>query len=126
LADQSQKSAAKIAFLIEKIQSSTNATVMATEEGTKGVKEGIKLISETGRTLEAAIANMRETVDSVQEIAISSRQQSLGTDQVAETMVTINDGMKETAVAAKKTLEESEHLQSFNHQLQEMINSYKI
>jgi len=126
LADQSQKSAAKISSLIEKIQSSTNATVMATEEGTKGVKEGIKLISETGLTLEAAIANMRETVDSVQEIAISSRQQSLGTEQVAETMVTINDGMKETAVAAKKTLEESEHLQSLNHQLQEMIHSYTI
>ncbi len=126
LSDQSQKSAAKISSLIEKIQSSTNATVMATEQGTKGVMEGIKLISETGRTLEAAIANMRETVDSVQEIALSSRQQSIGTDQVAETMVTINDGMKENAVAAKKTLEESEHLQSFSHQLQEMINSYKI
>ena len=126
LADQSQKSAAKISSLVEKIQASTNATVMATEQGTKGVEEGIKLISETGLTLEAAIANMRETVDSVQEIAISARQQSLGTDQVAEAMVTINEGMKETAVAAKKTLGESEHLQSLSYQLKEMINTYKI
>jgi len=126
LADQSQKSAAKISSLIEKIQTSTNATVMATEQGTKGVEEGIKLILETGRTIEAAIANMRETVDSVQEIALSSGQQSLGTDQVTESMLSINEGMKETAAAAQQTLREAENLQSLSHELREMINSYKV
>lgn len=126
LANQSQKSAAKISSLIEKIQISTKATMMATEQGTKGVEEGIRLILETGRTLEASIANMRETVDSVQEIALSSRQQALGTDQVSEAMVSINEGMKETAAAAKLTLRKSKHLQSLSLELQEMINSYKV
>ena len=104
LADQSQKSAAKISSLIEKMQTSTDATVMATEQGTKGIEEGIKLILDTGLTLEAAIATMRETVDSVQEIALSSKQQSLGADQVSEAMVSINGAMKENAQAAKQTL----------------------
>lgn len=125
LADQSKKSAAKICSLIEKIQTSTDATVMATEQGTKGVEEGIKLILETGLTLDAAIANMRETVDSVQEISLSSGQQSLGTDQVTETMVSINEGMRETATAAKQTFREAENLQSLSRELEKMINSYK-
>ena len=126
LADQSQRSTAKIFSLIEKIQTTTHATVMATEQGVKGVEEGIQLILETGRNLSAAIDNMQETVDSVQEIALSSRQQSLATDQVAETMVSINKDMKETTVAAKKTLKEIENLQSLSHELQEMVNSYEV
>ena len=69
---------------------------------------------------------MRETVDSVQEIALSSGQQSLGTDQVAGTMSNINEGMRETATAAKQTLKESEKLRSLSHELQEMINSYRV
>jgi len=126
LADQSQKSATKISSLIIKIQASTSATVVATKQGTQGVEEGIKLILETDRALEIAIATMRETVDSFQEIALSSRQQSLGTDQVTETMVSINEGMKDTAEAAKQTLRKSEHLQSLSHNLQEMIDIYKV
>ena len=126
LADQSQKSADKISSLIEKIQFSTNATVIVTEQGTEGIEQGIKLILETGHTLKASIATIQETVDSVQEIALSSKQQSLGTDQVSETMMGINKGMKETATAAKQTHQEAERLQTLSHELQEMINSYRV
>lgn len=126
LADQSQKSTDKISSLIKKIQISINATLMVTKQGTEGVEEGIKLIFETGHTLESSVATVQKTVDSVQEIALSSKQQSLGTDQVSGTMTSINEGMKETAAAAKQTHKESERLQSLGQELQRMIDSYKV
>ena len=42
LADLSQKSTAKIETLIREIQTATNSTVMATEEGSKSVDAGVK------------------------------------------------------------------------------------
>jgi len=100
--------------------------MMVNKQGTKGVEQGIKLILETGHTLKASIATIQETVDSVQEIALSSKQQSLGTDQVSQTMRGINEGMKETATAATQTHKEAERLQLLSHELQEMINSYRV
>jgi methyl-accepting chemotaxis protein len=126
LADQSQKSTDKISSLIKKIQISINTTLMVTKQGTEGVEEGIKLILETGHTLESSVATVQKTVDSVQEIALSSKQQSLSTDQVSGTMTSINEGMKETAAAAKQTNKESEQLQALGQELQRMIDSYIV
>src|SRR5215475_6788611 len=46
LADQSKKSAERIATLVSDIHNATNASVMATEEGTKTVSELAGSISE--------------------------------------------------------------------------------
>lgn len=125
LADQIQKAAAKISLLTQKIHLSTKVTMAAAEQGTKGVEEGMKCILETSHLLGEVIASMGETVDAVQEITLSARQQSLGINQVAETMSTLNEGMRETATAATKTLKEALQLHSLSRELQGMIQSYK-
>ena len=126
LATQSQVSAARITSLIEDIQTSTHSTVMAMDQGIKRVEEGIKLILKAGKTIETVIINVKETADSVNEITTSSHQRFLATDQVTQSIVSINKGMKETAISSKQSLKETEALNKVNQELLQMINFYKI
>jgi len=96
------------------------------EQGIRKVEEGIELILEAGKTVETVIINFKETVDSVNEIAISSHQQFLATNQVTQSIVSINKGMKETAISSKQALRETEALNKFHQELLQMIRFYRI
>ena len=126
LADQSQKSADKIAMLIENIQSATNSTVMSTEEAIKGFQVGIKLVLEAGQSIDNLIEHIQETVNYASEIALASRQQSVGTEQVASVMSTINEGMRTTATSAASILEEANNLKKLSNEISDVANTYKI
>ena len=126
LASQSQASAAKISSSIKAIQNLTYSAVIAMEQGIEGVSRGIELILKAGKTIETAIINVKKTVGSVNEITLSSHQQFLGTSQVSQSVVSINKGMKETAVSSKQTLTETEVLSKKHQELSKMISFYKI
>jgi methyl-accepting chemotaxis protein len=126
LADKSQKSADKIAGLIEHIQSATNSTVLSTEEAIKGFQVGIKLILEAGRTIDNLIKHIQNTVNYAGEIALASRQQSLGNEQVVSAMSKIDDGMKTTALSASQILSDSTNLKKLGNDLSKVAGTYKI
>ncbi|TAL41092.1 MAG: methyl-accepting chemotaxis protein [Methylovulum sp.] len=126
LADLSQKSTAKIETLIREIQASTNSTVMATEEGSKSVDAGVKKVLQAGDTITSVISTTKETYDSVQEIAIASRQQSLAIEQVSEAMSDINQRMKQTVSSSNEMLQAAESLSVLGKELQEMVGKYKF
>src|SRR4051795_9573994 len=52
LAEQSKEATAQVRRLLGDIQRATNATVLATEEGTKGVEHGAQLIGQAGETID--------------------------------------------------------------------------
>jgi len=126
LADQSRKSAEKIAQLIENIQAATNTTVLATDEAINGFQVGIKLILEAGHTIDNLVKHVQETVNYASEIALASRQQSLGTEQVATVMSSINEAMRGTAQSASKILGEATVLKKLSDDLSSVANIYRI
>jgi len=126
LADKSQKSADKIARLIEHIQSATNSTVLSTEEAIKGFQVGIKLILEAGRTIDNLIKHIQNTVNYAGEIALASRQQSLGNEQVVSAMSKIDDGMKTTALSASQILGDANSLKKLSNDLSKAAGTYTI
>lgn len=126
LADLSQKSTAKIETLIREIQTATNSTVMATEEGSKSVDAGVKKVLQAGDTITSVISTTKDTYDSVQEIAIASRQQSLAIEQVSEAMSDINQRMKQTVASSNEMLQAAESLSGLGKELQEMVSKYKF
>lgn len=126
LANQSQVSAGKVSSLIAEIQNSNQSTVIAMDQAIERVEGGIKLILKAGKTIETSIRNVNETVDSVKGIALSARQQFLCTNQVNQSIVSINEGMQETALSSKQTLGETENLHKVNQELLQMIRFYKV
>jgi methyl-accepting chemotaxis protein len=126
LASQSQVSADKVSTLIGQIQNSNQSTVIAMDQAIERVEGGIKLILKAGKTIENSIMNVNKTVDSVKGIAVSAHQQSLGTNQVNQSVMSINEGMQETAIFSKQTLGETENLHKVNQELLQMIRYYKF
>jgi len=118
LADQSKKSAGKINGIISEIQNAINSTVIATDEGTRTVKEGIKLSQDTSQAFkevtqsindiilnnqEMTLAAINGIVLKNQQISLSAMQQALAVQQVVEAMNIINSGAKETASGINQT-----------------------
>ncbi|MEG3991020.1 methyl-accepting chemotaxis protein [Microcoleus sp. S28C3] len=133
LADQSKKSAEKINTIITDIQNAINSTVIATDEGTKTVKEGIKLSQDTAQAFKevtqsinnivlknqemtitainnSVLKNQQMTLASIndivlknQQISLNAMQQALAVQQVVEAMNTINSGAKQTASGINQT-----------------------
>jgi len=87
---------------------------------------GIKLILEAGQTIENLIKHIHETVNYSSEIALASRQQSTGTEQVASVMSAINEGMRTTAMSAASILDEANSLKKLSNDLSDVANTYKI
>ena len=103
LADQSKKSAERINALLLDIQKSTNSTVMATEEGTKTVDEGMLLVGRTGDAFNTSATAINGTFESVQQITLNMRQQAAAIRQVVDAMNSLNIGAKETATGISQT-----------------------
>ncbi|MEG5040727.1 MULTISPECIES: methyl-accepting chemotaxis protein [unclassified Microcoleus] len=133
LADQSKKSAEKINTIITDIQNAINSTVIATDEGTKTVKEGIKLSQDTAQAFkqvtqsindivlknqemtiaainnsvlknqQMTLASINDIVLKTQQISLNAMQQALAVQQVVEAMNTINSGAKQTASGINQT-----------------------
>lgn len=102
LADQSKVSAEKISNLIKEIQSSINATVMVTDEGTKTANESMRLAQETLQAFEGIVKAVETIAMNTQQIALSSKQQAVGVQQGVSAMNAINLGAKEASASVSQ------------------------
>jgi methyl-accepting chemotaxis protein len=83
-------------------------------------------VLQAGDTITSVISTTKETYDSVQGIAIASRQQSLAIEQVSEAMTDINQRMKQTVASSNEMLQAAESLSILGKELQEMVGKYKF
>jgi methyl-accepting chemotaxis protein len=89
LADQSKKSAERIATLVSDIHNATNASVMAMEEGTKTVSE--------------LAGSITAVFESTQQTLLNVRQQVAAVGQVVTVMNDLKRGAMETAAGITQT-----------------------
>ncbi|MBF0294678.1 MAG: methyl-accepting chemotaxis protein [Magnetococcales bacterium] len=97
LADESKRSAGRINGLVGEIQKATNATVMATEEGSKTMEQGILVARRTSEAFQSVAESISSAAESSQQISMNVRQQAVAIRQVVDAMQTINIGAKENA-----------------------------
>ena len=110
LADQSKQSAEKIQGLVNDIQTSINASVMVTDEGSKKAQEGIKLAQSTAEAFEGISSSINSVFSNSQQIALSAKQQAVAVQQVVSAMNAINLGAKETADGVVEVKTSTENL----------------
>jgi PAS domain S-box-containing protein len=126
LAEQSQRATARIGALVTDIQKQTRASVVATEEGAKGVEFGVQLALKAGSTIESVMATIGDTSDAVQQIASIAKQQSVGIQQVSIAMANINAGMKQTTTSAESLQQVAEDFNALAMALRNVARKYKI
>lgn len=111
LAEQSQDAAKQIAALIGDIQTDTDAAVVAMGEGTSEVKVGTEVVTAAGVTFNE-IAGLVSTVsEQVKEISVAIQQMAGGSQQIVNSMQTVNALSKE-AVSEAQTVSAATEEQS--------------
>jgi PAS domain S-box-containing protein len=125
LAEQSQGATARITDLVKEIQNATKASVIATEEGAKGVEIGMQLAIKGGETIESVTHTISETAEAVQQISSIAKQQSVGIQQVSIAMSSINAGMKQTTTSAENLQQVAEDFNELAMALRNVAQKYK-
>ena len=123
LADQSTKSVSRINDLVGDIQQATNAAVMATEQGTKVVDEGMQFTTQTATVFNNLGDSINRASESVQQISLNIKEQSAGISQVVEAIESLNAGARESANDLKQTSQGLQTLNSAVLDLQEVVGT---
>ena len=126
LAEQSQQATAQVKAILDDVQRATNAVVVATEEGTKGVDQKVDLAKKSGETIRQLAEAIKESSEAAQQIFASAQQQSAGMDQISQAMANINQATNQVLAGTKQTEKAAESLGQLGNKLKELVSAYKI
>ncbi len=107
LAERSMASSDSIKQIIAGVQDETNATIMATEQGTKQARHVADL--------------MTSTADMVEESILATQQQKSAADQVAAAILQIRESADQLAAETQQRAATAEQVESLVAQLEAMV-----
>jgi methyl-accepting chemotaxis protein len=117
LAEQSKQATVQVRALLEEIQQGTNTTVMATEEGIKGVDEGVRLAAKTGDAIAQLAAVIDESAQVAAQMVAGGRQQAAGVEHIALAMSSINQAMAHSLASTRQAEKAAEDLNDLARQM---------
>jgi methyl-accepting chemotaxis protein len=126
LAERSKQSTAQVRTILNDIQKATNAVVMVTEEGTKGVEQGVKLVDRAGLTIRQLSDIIRENLNSTQQIMAVIQQQNVGVEQVAQAMTNINEVTNQNVAATRQLQQSVEGMNHLAERLNKLTGNYEL
>jgi methyl-accepting chemotaxis protein len=126
LAEQSKQATAQVKSILNEIQRATNAAVMATEEGTKGVDAGVQRTGQTGETIQQLAASITESASAAQQIVASARQQTTGIEQIALAMQNINQATIQNLASTRQAEKAAQDLSTLARQMESLVAKYRL
>lgn len=126
LAERAQESTGQIATIVSEIQSETNATIIASEEGAKEVRTGSDLARGVVDALERISGMVDETTTAAKEISIATQQQRSASDQVVSAMTQVSDVSRQYAVGSKQAAAAAAQLNVLAAELRASIAQFKV
>ncbi|MCP4543838.1 MAG: methyl-accepting chemotaxis protein [Chloroflexi bacterium] len=126
LAEQSRQATAQVRAILSDIQKATNVTVMATEEGTKGVDEGVHLAAQAQAAIEQLGAVIEESAQAATQMVAGGRQQSAGVEQVAVAMQNINQATVQSLASTRQAEKAARELNELDRSLAAIVDQYQL
>jgi methyl-accepting chemotaxis protein len=126
LAERAQESTGQIQAIVAEIQSETNATIIASEEGSKEVRTGTELARGVVEALERISGMVDETTTAAKEISIATQQQRSASDQVVAAMTQVSDVSRQYAVGSKQAAAAAAQLNVLAAELRSSIAQFKV
>ena len=125
LAERSQESAGQIQSIVTQIQAETNATILASEEGSREVHQGSVLARDVVGALERISGMVDETTTAAKEISIATQQQRSASEQVVSAMGQVADVSRQYAVGSKQAAAAATELNVLAGDLRASIAQFK-
>jgi len=126
LAAQSKQATTQVRNILFDVQKAISSAVMATEQGSKAVEEGVKLSTQAGESIDVLAESVTEATNAAIQIAASSQQQLIGMDQVVSAMENIRESSLQMASSTKQTEKAAHNLHNLGQRLQEIVKLYKV
>lgn len=126
LAEQSKQATSQVRSILSDIQNATNAAVMATEQGSKAVDNGVKQSTEAMAAIMTITENISESANAAVQIAASNHQQLIGVDQVAQAMENINQSVSQNTASTRELETSAHNLHDLGQKLKVLIDRYKV
>ncbi|MDA8170595.1 MAG: methyl-accepting chemotaxis protein [Nitrospiraceae bacterium] len=126
LAEQSKQATAQVRAILNDIQKATSAAVLATEQGSKTVEEGVKQSGRAGEAIKALAGNIAEAAQAATQIAASSQQQLVGMEQVISAMNSVKLASEQNVTGTKQTEAAAHALNELGQKLKLLMAQYKL
>ncbi len=107
LSERASESASEVRALIDEVQKTTNAAVMATEDGTKAVQQGVALAEEVQESFERIAEQVALTAESAKAIEMACRQQATAIAQMEATVQSLNTTAQQAEEMARRVDDEA-------------------
>lgn len=101
LSEESREATYRISEILGQIQGLTNQVVMLAEDGMKLSDSGVQLSLTAGETIDKLVDSIRNSAEVATQIALSSREQKEGMEQLEDTMRSINLKIPDEAETVK-------------------------
>jgi methyl-accepting chemotaxis protein len=126
LAERTTRATKEIADMIRTVQEETKVAVVAMEEGTKQVEEGVTTTSKAGDSLKQIIHMSEQVGEMITHIATAATEQSSATEQINNNMDQIAKLVKESSDGARESAKACQDLSGLALDLQKLVSNFKL
>jgi methyl-accepting chemotaxis protein len=126
LAEQSKQATEQVKAILSDIQNGINATVMATEEGTKVVDQGVQLAAQTQEVIAQLAGVINESAQVAMQMVAGGRQQASGVEQIALAMQNINQATVQSLASTRQAEKATQDLNELARRLTATVEQYQL
>jgi methyl-accepting chemotaxis protein len=126
LATQSKQATAQVRSILGVIQKATTAAVLATEQGSKAVEAGVRQSGAAGEVIRQLAASIEESSNATLQIVTSTQEQSIGMDQIAIAVQSINQASSQNLEGSRQIEAAARSLYDLNQKLQLLVSRYRV
>ena len=126
LAEQSKQATTQVRTILNDIQKATGAAVLATEQGSKTVDEGVRQSAQAGESIKALASSIAEAAQAGMQIAASSQQQLVGMEQVITAMNNIKLASEQNVAGTRQTETAARGLHELGQKLKQLVDQFKV
>jgi methyl-accepting chemotaxis protein len=126
LAERTRESAEEIKGIVGEIQSATNTSVLATEQGVKEVENGVSLATRARSSLEEIIQMVDRTTQAIRQITFATQQQQSASEQIVLTMREVAEVTQHAAAGMKQSASSVGELNALADQFKTRIREFKL
>lgn len=126
LAEKTRESTEEIKGIVGEIQSATNTSVLATEQGVREVESGVVLAKRARGSLEEILQMVDRTTQAIRQITLATQQQRSASEQIVQTMREVAEVTKESAAGMKQSATSVAELSHLADQFKTRIKEFRF
>lgn len=123
LADRVGGSIKDVRGLVDEVRASVNATIMATETGSKAADAGTRDFAEVANSLAQVMSQVGSTAEAAREIELSTKQQSTAVEQVNSAVANVAQVSRETETSTTEAMQTASELATLSRRLAQLVKA---